>query len=238
MQWTARLVGAIATIIVAAGIVPAQAVTLNTGGTATYNFDLSGLTPPAPPFALLVHTFFGLSDVDAGDVATFQWFDGLGGTGANVKTAVNDPLPDWVTTLSDGQSGIFSMVFHAGVLDGLFSVVITADQGSFGIVSALADGLNCSCLWILEPVGTLVSVTNPTVSVPEPGSLALLVGGLAAIAGLGRRRQGKRGSFSVDAVRLFFRDVNGALVNMSEPAGLALSGGLATVLALRRHHAM
>jgi hypothetical protein len=187
MDWRARLLGAIAAIVVAAGIAPAQAVTLNTGGTATYNFDLNGLSPPGPPFALLVHTFFGLSDVDAGDVATFRWFDGVGGTGANVQTAVDDPLTDYVTTLG-GQLGRFSMVFDDGILDGVFSVVIKADQGSFGIVSALADGLNESGFWFLEPVGTLVAVSNPTVSVPEPGSLALLGGGLAAAAVLRRRR--------------------------------------------------
>jgi PEP-CTERM motif len=180
-----NLLGAIAAIVIAAGLAPAHAVTLNTGGTATYNFDLSGLSPPGPPFALLVHTFFGLSGVDAGDVATFRWFDGPGATGANVKTDVDDPLTDYVTTLS-GQAGLgaFSTAFDDGILDGVFSVVVKADQGSFGIVSALADGLNASGLWILEPVGTLVAVTN----VPEPASLALLGGGLAAALALRRRR--------------------------------------------------
>jgi hypothetical protein len=185
MQWTTRFLGAIAAIIVAASTVPAQAVTLNTGGTATYNFDLSGLTPPGPPFSLLVHTFFGFSGVDAGDAVTFRWYEGLNAAGANVKTDVEDPLIDYVSVIG-GQLGELLLSFDAGILDGLFSVVVTADQGSFDIVSALADGLNCSCLWVLEPVGTLVAVTN--VAVPEPGSLALLGGGLAAALVLRRRR--------------------------------------------------
>jgi hypothetical protein len=184
MQWTAKLLGAIATIIVALSTVPAQAVTLYAGGTATYNFDLSGLDP-APPYALIVNTFFGLSGVDAGDVATFRWYEGLNGTGANVQTDIDDPLIDYVGTIG-GQLGELLLSFDAGIRDGLFSIVVTADQGSFDIISALADGLNCSCLWILEPVGTLVNVTN--VAVPEPGTLALLAGGLAAAAVLRRRR--------------------------------------------------
>ena len=196
MQWTARLLGAIATIFVAAGTVPAQAVTLYAGGTATYNFDLSSLSPPGPPFTMLVHTFFGFAGVDAGDAATLRWYDGLNATGANVETNVDDPLSDYVSVIG-GQLGDLFMSFNSGILDGVFSVVITADQGSFDIVSALADGLNCSCLWVLEPVGTLVSVTN--VAVPEPGSLALLGGGLATLLAL-RRRQMSGRNFSAQAV--------------------------------------
>jgi hypothetical protein len=181
MDWTGKLLGAIAAIVVAMGIAPVQAVTLNTGGTATYNFDFTGHSP-APPFGLAVNTFFGLTGVDAGDAATFRWFDGLGGTGAHIKTDVDDPLSDYVGPFGS-EEGEFSFNSQDGIRDGVFSVVVTADHGAFNIESALAGGLNGPGLFILDVSGTLVGVTN----VPEPTSLALLGGALVATMVLRRR---------------------------------------------------
>jgi hypothetical protein len=178
-----RLLGAIAAIVVAAGIAQAQAVTLHSGGSATYNFDFTGHSPP-PPYPITVNTFFALSGVDAGEAATFAWFDGLGGTGASVKTQVDDPLDAYLQDLG-GQNGVFFMGLESGILDGVFSIVVTADRGTFNIDSAVAGAANSGGFWILDTAGDLVAVND----VPEPGSLALLGGGLAAVVALRRRHR-------------------------------------------------
>jgi len=178
MHWTKRLFGAVACVISLAGFLPAHALTLQPGNTATYNIDFTGQNPP-PPYDLQVNVQFVASGIDAGDFATFVFFGGLNGSGGIVEM-----LPDFpVANLAIGGpvSVINFIESQPQFLDGVFSITITMDQGEFNIDSGNALGADNSGFALMQITGQL------TTAVPEPGSLALMGGALVAVLALRRR---------------------------------------------------
>jgi hypothetical protein len=182
MIWTKRLFAAIAGAILLVSTVPARALTLQAGNTATYNIDFTGQSPP-PPYADDVDVLFTVSGVDAGDFATFQWFDGLNAAGGLVRDLTNISVDQWAVPVN-GELWIYLIGFgYPQLIDGVFSIAITVDQGAFTIESATAYAYEDP----VDPEATIAAQLAAITGIPEPGSLALLGSGLAALSRLRRR---------------------------------------------------
>ena len=146
---------------------PAQAILLNTGESVVYNFDGTGvLTPPW----FDVEAIFSFADGVPGDLATYEWFDGLNTTGANFATAPTQFVSFFPT--------IFLLGSFPDALDGIFSVEVTAVQGPFEITIVQGDA------FLPDGPGTIFDAT-----IPEPATLALLVLGLAGLDFSRRRKR-------------------------------------------------
>ena len=149
---------------------------LNTGQSEIFDFDLSGASPP-PPYDLVgVVLSFGAGDLIVTgesiriDVRDFDLgpiigsFSVIGvGAGTAVSTAVPLILPD----LNDGM-GLLELTMVSGSVD-LTRVQVDLRESSGSGFTPRVDAVHRE--------------------VPEPGSLAMLVIGLAWLAYLGRRRK-------------------------------------------------
>ena len=146
-----------------------HAVTLHAGDSVIYNFDFTGQSP-APPYALYMDSNFLFGDTHGGDMASFQLFGGLNGSGGLVATVPSQQLPLFSLGINDSD---------AALLDGVYSIRLIADQGQFDILEVSARAFSAP----MTPVAEIAA----TLAVPEPASLALF-GTMVAAAALRRRR--------------------------------------------------
>jgi len=154
---------------------PAGAVTLNNGDVAIYNFDFTGQTP-SPPYVLgNFNAFF--SGVTVGSIATFDFFTELNANGANVAKDGPTQVPTFSISIG---------IIDPGLLDGIFSVKVSANGDPFDIIQASAIGFfNLS----LDPL-----VTPPVqgeLVTPLPSALPLFASGAGLLGYMGWRRKKK-----------------------------------------------
>jgi hypothetical protein len=170
MNVLSRAFVALAAVVMLLGIPQsARAFSLHAGDVVTFNADFTGATPP-PPYLVSVAMRFLYSDVTPDDLYTIEAFDELNDTGAFLGIVSNIPVPYSGTIVGATPP----------LLDGVFSLRFTAEQGDFSIDSVWAEAFNDSS-------GT-PSVTIPVAVVPEPTSLALF-GTVMAGAALRRGRR-------------------------------------------------
>ena len=166
---------AAAVLLIAISAGPASATALQPGDVVVYDYDFIG-GPVAPPYDQLT-LVYNLANVSPGAVGTLTFFDGLGASGPSFFSDS--------TLLPPAQLTFNSFGFGAAV-DGQFSVRISANNLPFEILSTTATAFNSPTG---APLFTVTGTLAPTASVPEPGSLALVCGGLAV--GLMRCRPGR-----------------------------------------------
>ena len=144
-----------------AGVSHATPVSVNAGSSTTIDVDVSDLPLPLGTSILFD---FRVSGFDAGDSATYQPFSDLdgGGIAANGVLAI--------------QAGLNNFGNLEGMSDGIFSVVLALNAGSFEIDPTVT---------VRNTDGTVVTreiFAAAPASVPEPGSMALLSVALAGLA--------------------------------------------------------
>ena len=151
----------------------ANAITLNSGDVALYNFNFTGQVPP-PPYDSVIVTF-AFNGANVLSIATYDFFDGLDGGGAQVDHFVS------------GVPQLFSQfIFDSGatgVRDGVFSVRVTAAGDPFVIVSTSAVGEFFN--------GGVASIGGELVT-PLPAALPLFATGLGALGLFAWRRKRKQ----------------------------------------------
>ena len=168
--------------------VPAAAhaapVTILSGQTMLFNFDMTGATP-APTYTRL-ELSFGI-DTAASDAtqAEVQVFAGIDGT----------ELASGVTTASVGGMTSLVPLEFVDFVDGLFSFTVKALDGNLtmdakvqGVLVTPRGDLRTD---FIEPAVRLVDGTGPG-TVPEPSTVALVLLAAAAMAAGTGRRGGQR----------------------------------------------
>jgi hypothetical protein len=146
----------------------AQAFTLHQGESITFNADFTGASPP-PPYLGSVSLQYVFSGGDAGEQFAADIFADLNAAGTLLGT-----LNNVVGTLGNITS------FSPDLLDGVFSIRLTAAQGDFNIDDAWFEARNSRSG---GPADLVIPVTIAAVS--EPTTLVLFGTALALAA---RRR--------------------------------------------------
>lgn len=133
------------------------------------NFDFSGQIP-SPPYGSVTGTI-NFSGFGPGESVIYDWFDGLNATGVAISS-----------NAGFGGSDTFGFFSNSPTLtDGLFSFVFRAQPNTtVEYVSFSATGST--------PGSPDAVISDATVTVPEPGTLLLLSGGLLGLGLIGRRR--------------------------------------------------
>ena len=155
----------------------AYPITISEGAPLTINFDFTGhldsVNPRIDPLRTIGVNWELLAT--PGGRGTIEVFTELGGLG---------PL---LTSGSWHESGGFSGFGRRDreFIDGLFSLTFTPERGSAILNSANARAITARRQVIAEIAGTL---DQQQVSVPVPGTLALIGLGLAALAGTQRKQ--------------------------------------------------
>lgn len=170
-----RSAAAIAVAMATAASLSAQAITLQTGESAVFNFDFTGQTP-APPYTGQVTAGFSFANVDLGtDQLRLEAFGDLGATGTSVFTQTYSFFP--VSIEEFFAPGLTEL------LDGVYSVRLSADHGPFDVTGSVAKAFKQE---LGSPFATITGTL--ATSIPEPAALALLGGGMLAVAAFRRRR--------------------------------------------------
>ena len=152
-------------VLLLSGNVQALPITLATGESALFNFDLT--TEGTAAFTD-VNILFSVTGPDAGELVNFDIYEDLFGVG-------------YVASFSSLSIGSYSSTVPDGLYaaDGLFSFIFTAVPGPITLTEMRVTANDAS--------GLAIEVDGAAV-VPEPGMLLLLGLGLAGI-GHQRRKQ-------------------------------------------------
>jgi hypothetical protein len=156
MHIFSRAVATLATVTTMLGASQsAHAFSLHAGDVVTFNADFTGQTPP-PPYLGYTAILLDFSDVDKFDVVDYEFFGGLHHTGPLLGYALQEQVPYSLT--------LFGAVPE--MLDGVFSIRMTVEQGEFNVDSVWAEAHN-------GPGPDPDVTTAVTIDLPEPTSLAL-----------------------------------------------------------------
>jgi hypothetical protein len=124
MNVLSRALAPLAAIVALLGVSQsAHAFSLHGGDVVTFNADFTDATPP--PYLVSVAMRFLYSDVTPDDLYTIEAFDELNDTGAFLGIVSNIPVPYSGTIVGATPP----------LLDGVFSLRFTAEQGDFSIDS-------------------------------------------------------------------------------------------------------
>jgi hypothetical protein len=151
------------------GSVDAAPILISPGESVTFNFDFvaEGVSP-APPYEEVVF-FPNPKAASKTTDGSWEFFSELNGLGTSVRFVGSDlPGNQWFTEL--------------GILDGVFSVVATMGTGFVTVQPTAAGFLN-------EGELETEAVFAQVATVPEPATVTLFGGGLAALFLRRRHRQ-------------------------------------------------